>query len=349
MITRENYEIYFLDYLEGNLDDALVDDFIEFLQSNPDLKEELQLAGSVNLKAENLYFSGKKNLYKEKYDLEIEFNQAAVTYLEGDMADAEKSEFEAYLLTHPAKQIEMSLYEKTKLKAEPKVAFKKKSKLYRHNTGRTIILWASRVAAILALAFLIYQVSDNLPVNNIPSEFQATIPGPAEKNESPENANLPLKAEKKQESMPENVNSETPAKKTESKQQPAKSLRESNQGRMDHEKLAETRTPVEIPEKIPARQVAMASEQHADISLIPINTHVNELPGMVNEERFLGDLVKDKTGLSNLSLSSMARAGLNLVSSVSKEKFNYETNPEGQITELSFDSRLLAFSIPTKN
>jgi hypothetical protein len=349
MITRENYEIYFLDYLEGNLDNALVDDFIEFLQSNPDLKEELHLTGLVNLKAENLYFSGKKNLYKEKYDLETEFNQAAVAYLEGDMSDAEKSEFRAYLLTHPAKQIEMSLYELTKLKAEPKVVFKKKWKLYRHNRSKTIILWASRVAAILALAFLIYQVSDNLPVKNITPDFQAAISRPAEKNETPENANIPLKAEKNQEPMPEKVISETPAKKTESKQQRVESLRESNPGHMDHEKLADARTPVEIPERIPARQVALASEQYANTSLIPISTHVHELPGIVKEERFLGDLVKEKTGLNNLSPGSIARAGLNLVSSISKEKFNYETNPEGQITELSFDSRLLAFSIPTKN
>ena len=68
-ITRDNYELYFLDYIEGNLDDNLVDIFIEFLQENPDLKEELQLAGSINIKPESIVFKGKENLYKEKYDL----------------------------------------------------------------------------------------------------------------------------------------------------------------------------------------------------------------------------------------------------------------------------------------
>ena len=42
-INRNNYEAFFIDYLEGNLDEKMVDDFIEFLQQNPDLKEELSV------------------------------------------------------------------------------------------------------------------------------------------------------------------------------------------------------------------------------------------------------------------------------------------------------------------
>ena len=40
-INRNNYEVFFMDYLDGNLDESVVNDFIEFLQKNPDLKEEL--------------------------------------------------------------------------------------------------------------------------------------------------------------------------------------------------------------------------------------------------------------------------------------------------------------------
>ena len=69
----------------------------------------------------------------------------------------------------------------------------------------------------------------------------------------------------------------------------------------------------------------------------------------ISEERFIADVVKEKTGLDNLSLNKITKAGLNLVSSISKDKFNYETNKNGKITEVNFDTRLLAFSIPTKN
>jgi hypothetical protein len=38
MITRENYEIYYLDYLEGNLSDKKTDELLLFLEENTDLK-----------------------------------------------------------------------------------------------------------------------------------------------------------------------------------------------------------------------------------------------------------------------------------------------------------------------
>ncbi len=67
-----------------------------------------------------------------------------------------------------------------------------------------------------------------------------------------------------------------------------------------------------------------------------------------DDERFLADVVKEKTGLNKLSFNKIAKAGLNLVSSISKDKLTYETNETGKVTEINYDSRLLAFSIPTK-
>jgi hypothetical protein len=58
-ITRDNYEEHFLDYLEGNLDENLVDDFIDFLRQNPDLKAELEMAGAVMVELENITFGRK--------------------------------------------------------------------------------------------------------------------------------------------------------------------------------------------------------------------------------------------------------------------------------------------------
>ena len=93
-INRENYEAYFIDYLEGNLDELLVDDFIEFIKLNPDLKEELDLFESLEAIPENIAFENKEGLYKEKYDAETAFNDAAVACLEGDISEGEKSDFE---------------------------------------------------------------------------------------------------------------------------------------------------------------------------------------------------------------------------------------------------------------
>ncbi len=343
-ITRDNYEIYFLDYLEGNLDNALVDNFIEFLQQNPDLKEELQLVGSLNLKPDTENFKGKDSLYKEKYDLKKEFEKAAVAYLEGDLILKEKTEFEAYLSVHPEKQQELALFEKTKLQPDNSVVFFKKDRLYHPSKGRTILLWATRVAAVVTVAFFVYRYAGDIAVNQMLNENQVTVS--ENKNENPEPKSLPEKVEKEK-PVPVKENTQVPVKKSDTKTQPHKSLRESHSGRIDHEKVAWVRPPLEVPQRIPALNASLNRNEPVIASLVPVENEYFEIPSSEYEERLLADVVIEKTGLNNLSLNKVAKAGLNMVAGFSKEKFNYETNSDGQITELNFDSRLLAFSIPT--
>ncbi|MEE4285576.1 MAG: hypothetical protein V2I31_05490 [Mariniphaga sp.] len=347
-ITRDNYEVYFLDYLEGNLDENLVDDFIDFLRQNSDLKAELEMLAPVKVELENIIFRGKNKLYKEKFDLEPEFNRAAVARLEGDLQKNEIAEFEKYLSIRPEKQKEAALFEKTRLKADESIIFKKKNKLYHYSTGKTILFWSTRIAAVLVLAFMVYRVADNISTQNIIPESQVavsekkTIPVPSEP------ANIPQKPEKKEETLPVDKNVAEPLKKAVPKTEPVKSLRETTKGRMDHERIAEVRIPVEIPEKLPGRSASL-SIPHTDVALAQMKITLPETPAQIYEERLLADVVKEKTGIGNLSLNKVAKAGLNLVANVSNEKFSFDTNTDGQITELNYDSRLLAFSIPTKN
>lgn len=344
-ITRDNYEIYFLDYLEGNLDDALVDNFIEFLQENPDLKEELQLVNSLNLEPGSALFKGKEKLYKEKYDLKEVFEKTAVAYIEGDLKSKEKIEFETYLSVHPEKQQELGLFEKTKLQPDNSIVFFNKNRLYHSSKGRTILLWATRVAAVVVVAFLVYRYAGDIALNQMLNENQITVS--ENKNENPEPKSLPEKVEKEKEPVPVKENTQVPVKKSDTKTQPHKSLRESNSGRIDHEKVAWVRPPLEVPQRIPALNASLERSEPVIASLVPIENDYFEIQSSEHEERLLADVVREKTGINNLSLNKVAKAGLNLVADFSKEKFNYETNSDGQITELNFDSRLLAFSIPT--
>jgi hypothetical protein len=347
-ITRDNYEVYFLDYLEGNLDENMVDDFIDFLRQNPDLKAELEMADAVKVELENISFEGKGKLYKQNYDQETEFNHAAVARLEGDLHENEKTEFEHYLSTHPEKQKEAALFEKTRLKADESVVFRKKRSLYHYSAGKTILLWSTRIAAILVLAILVYRVTDNISTQNILPENQVAVTEKKTKPEPAETPVVPEKAEKKEEPVTLGKTVAEPLKKASPKAEPVKSLRENTKGRMEHEKIAEVRVPVEIPEKLSGMNASLAI-QKPELALAQMNITLPETPVENYEERLLADMVKEKTGLGNLSLNKVAKAGLNLVSTVSGEKFSFDTNNNGEITELNYDSRLLAFSIPTKN
>jgi hypothetical protein len=348
-INRNNYEAFFIDYLEGSLDEKMVDDFIEFLQQNPDLKEELSLFETVSVEQEKITFNKKELLFKEKFDIESEFNQAAVARLEGDISDAEKAEFENYLSSHPDKQKEAELFTKTILQPDKSLVFSKKRKLYRYSAGRTVLLWTSRVAAILIVTLTVYIFIENLSNNSVLESQLASVEKEADKKDNaPAAKELPAKNDKQEE--PKIIKEEPvkPAvKKEERKPNQTKIIRENSQGRLINDDLALLRKDVEVPD--PLKTItASFSVQLTDKDLVPVNLIYPVDIEPMFEERLLVDVVKEKTGIQKLNFNKITKAGLSLIANLSKEKFNYETNDSGKVTEVSFDSRLLAFSIPTK-
>ena len=363
-INRDNYEAFFIDYLEGNLDESVVNDFIEFIQQNPDLKQEMELLGSVSLPVEEFEFEKKEKLYREKYDSKEEFNWAVIAEMEEDLAKEEQAAFEDYLSRHPERQKEADLFRKTKLEADESVTFRKKKQLYRRSTAKTILLWASRVAAVLLLAIAAYTLIDHsfeptgsqLAVTENEPESSAEKPAPELTDEplaeSEVLKNVPDKKSEKKEIKPADIKSATPAKKEEV-QPKSKSLRENNRGRIEHEQIAAVREPVEVPVKLGALSatLSVSSEPARMAEMDKYVTPAVAFPAekAVEKERYFADVVKEKTGLDKLSMDKITKAGLNLVSTFSKENFTYETDATGAITEVNFDSRLLAFSIPTKN
>jgi hypothetical protein len=348
-INRNNYEVYFIDYLEGKLDEKLVDDFLEFLLQNPDLKQELTFFESVSVVPEEISFDKKELLFKEKFDSEIEFNRAAISILEGDSSSSEKAEFEKYLLTHPQKDKEIQLFNKTKLLPDTSVTFSKKNKLYKKPVGRTIIFWSARVAAILLLALTFYILIDNSSEEIVPQIQVAENKDEGTKKEtSPEVKQVPVETEKQKTESTKKLAPKPAVKEVKQEPKNGKSLRETSKGRLEREDVAEIRSLVPVPKEL--KTIAASFEvQKPDVRLAAMNFTQPEIVPGYTEERLLADVVIEKTGLDKLSLNKITKAGLNLVSALSKEKFQYETNKEGKIVEYNYDSRLLAFTIPANN
>ncbi len=353
-INRNNYEAYFIDYLDGNLDEKLVDDFLEFLQQNPDLKDELTLFQSVSLEPENIQFSKKEKLYKNKFDLEDNFNQASVASLEGDFNNDEKTEFENYLKSHPEKRKDFQLFKKTKLQPNLSIHFDKKRNLYRQSKSKTIVMWGIRIAAVLILAFTFYVLADRYSNNKI-TETNVAV----NQNETPQKQN-PEKVTSV-ETKKQTESTEDQGQKTEKKpdvktiepnvnkpiQKLDNSMRENNNGRTDEKDVLIVRTPVEALETVPRLSASLDTKQ-PKATLGNIHFVIPEEQVNKDDERLLADVVKEKAGINKLSFGKIAKAGLNLVVSISKDKLTYETNESGNVTEIKYDSRLLAFSIPTK-
>ena len=150
-ITRDNYEPFFLDYLEGNLEETMIDQFLDFLEQNPDLKEELQLFDNIHLPEEQVAFSGKQHLYKTAQDEKPAFEMKTIAYMEGDLKDDERESFETYIAAHPELQKEYELFGKTRLVADTEIKFPQKQKLYRKSGTIIALNWVARAAAVVVL------------------------------------------------------------------------------------------------------------------------------------------------------------------------------------------------------
>ncbi len=341
-INRNNYEAFFIDYLEDNLDKNSVDDFIEFLQQNPDLKEELAILGKVTAVAENISFNKKENLYKEKLDVDETFNQTVVANLEGDISAADKAGLNRFIEKHPEKKRELLLFSKTKLTPDKTIVFKNKKKLYRRSTTKTIVLWSVRIAAVFVLAFAFFTLFNSktnpaLPTNNLAKARKTEILKPSTTKK------LLVKPESKTETKPE----KKIIKKKNSIAPKKKKLVKHIQKEPTAKELEIVREPVEKFPEIKSITASINVNQ-PKLKMKTMHFTVPDNIDYSDDEILLADRIKEKVGFEKVELNKVVKAGLNLVSSISNNKFRYETNHDGKITKYNYESRLVAFSIPSK-
>ncbi len=344
-ITRENYEEYFLDYLEGNLDKNLLNEFKNFLVQNPDLKDELENTGNFKAEPESFTFLKKENLFKSRYEHETEFNKAAVARMEGDLTDTETEEFEKFLKENPEKLYEAELFEKTRLTADETIVFRNKSTLYRQPAGKKIVIWSVRIAAVLVIAFFISRIADYFLNPDVLPENRIVVSDLKKNLEDEKPESVPFYIEKEEIKMPiPEADTETIKKETE-KIKSVQIVNSTLKSKAEQQYIAEGRVPVELPAKIASRNVSLTAK-HTNLSLLSMNSNFTETEEKILDERLLADIVKEKTGFEKITLSKIVTAGLNIVSAVTGQKFSYQTNDEGRVKELNFDSHLLAFDIP---
>jgi hypothetical protein len=341
MITRNNYELWFLDYLEGNLDERLVDDFLEFIRENPDLAEELHLFEAIGLAESDLFFSDKKKLYKDSFDLPDVFDLAAIGLFEGDLDQDEQVRFNNYLKHHPEKYKELQLFKLTKLSPEPSLFFNNKQMLYRQPFIRLVAFRLLRIAAVFIFFFALCRAlekpsqemisgnpltiftSDNLVTRRADKIDRNITPGATERPHSgPDRPGIIREKRNQEEKIPESMASFV-----------FQSIKES------------------------------AREYHPSVLAVANSSTVNEIQTTASElmtPAFFYEIVTiddpvnvslshkffQKIGLSRLNPAKVVRWSLSLATNLTKEKFNYTTDASGEIIALNLDTRLVSLSIP---
>ncbi|QIA06506.1 anti-sigma factor [Draconibacterium halophilum] len=341
-INKTNYEAYFIDYLEGNLDEGLIDSFIAFLKENPELKKEMELYEPISVKPEKVAFNNKTELYKSQYDTEETFNNTAIALLEDDLSEEEKQEFESYLASHPEKGKQAAAFRNTKLTADESIIFTAKKKLYKKAAGKTILLWTSRAAAVLVLGLLIFNLTNQ---NNTVEEnaSQQIVEIEKKPQQTIEEAPVTLPENDAETVLAENIETKTPdpIKEIDSKKPRIENIIEENNTTSAPDELLAMRETLVVPEKLNSITASLNTEE---VSTTLATMYIIYPAETYDDEMLLADRVKEKINLRKIS-----KAGLDLIANISDDRFEYETNNNGKVVNYTYESRLLAFSIPGKN
>lgn len=345
MITRNNYEVYLIDYMDGSLCSSLVDELYRFLDQNPDIAEEFEGLSSVSLNPPTLKFEGKELLKKKssiRYGIDSEIDYLLIAELENDITKQEKETLTILQNNNPDIVNKRSKYSKTKLSANLNEKFEFKSSLKRtpvvYIRHRNVQFMLSIAASLLIFVGVFAWVNSALITNETMvaqsheqkleetnNTAQANSQEIQTTNKDVAFETLPLKEAKVFNQMPVNIEVETPEMQT------------------------TAREPVAL-EKIEARDIQnlnLAQSSAAIKISIPKNIVMEKpLPQFSQENE-----VPSKEGtVKEIGLFDVVQMGVNKLAQATgaNVRLEGEKNQKGKLTKIEFDSKLFALSTPVR-
>ena len=347
MINRGNYESFFLEYLEGNLENKVINELMDFLKKNPDLKEELHFFEKVHLPEEQIVFSGKEYLYKSAMVKANELEINAIAFMEGILTDMEHESFETLMRGNPQLFKEYDLITKTCLVADRSIKFPDKQNLYRRSSTFILMKWGIRVAAVMIIFFGINSLFQNgtqvfMPV---PNQGIASM----EHNQIPPTDNIESNIKHKRDEI-----SARPANFTEPI--PLKSLYEAKNNHKDITSAVTTdsanafikRGLINLKEVSPVLPL-LEIRLNKNLLAVSQSIYTKEIEKYVNtcllDEPMIKTRAKGPINKDFLSTDWIIRSGLNAASELSRNRIGFKVK-NGKISSLNFETKLMAFSIP---
>jgi hypothetical protein len=159
VITRDNYEAFFVMYVDDELSAADRKAVENFIQLHPDLEEELVMLQQSVLRAdEHIVFEQKELLFKNSTTPilvnEHNYEQYFVLYGDDELTNEEKDRVEQFVYHHPQYQAEFELIQQVKLVPDNTLTFPDKAYLYRteeDDSRIAVFPWWRLTAAAIAL------------------------------------------------------------------------------------------------------------------------------------------------------------------------------------------------------
>jgi hypothetical protein len=192
-INRDNFEIYMLDYLEGNLDPLLTADLMAFFAENPGFEKLLLEFDQEMVLKDSVTFENKTVLKKDFSDVvainAANFEEFCIASCENILGYSGEQKLADYLAQHPHKQADYEMYRKLKLHPDTSVVYpgkaslKKSVPLNRSVKLKYLYYSAGLAAASLAL-FVMLTVKKQPAAMNATAETKIHKETPADMNRS---------------------------------------------------------------------------------------------------------------------------------------------------------------------
>jgi hypothetical protein len=158
-INQHNYEAFYLDYLEGNLNEIDQAMLFKFLDDNLDFKAELEddiLEYTISSDSDKLTAFEKEDLkHFDCHKGEIclnNVNDFIISDLENDISSQKKKELNAFIIEHELESDKKYFYA-TKLKPNLSEVFDDKSELKKKGVIIPLFLKIASIAAVALLLF----------------------------------------------------------------------------------------------------------------------------------------------------------------------------------------------------
>lgn len=168
-INLNNYEVYLIDYLDGNLSVEVEKELMLFLEKHPEIKSEFENFEEITISDEDFIFDDKDSIKRKKIIAteninENNYEEFFVAFYENDLSESSIVEVLNFVEQNPELEKEFKLHKSLILKSE-NIVFEDKDKLKKR---RTIAIWQYQsLAAAASIAILIsffFFLNNNKPI-----------------------------------------------------------------------------------------------------------------------------------------------------------------------------------------
>ena len=357
-INRHNYEIFFIDYLDGNLLPSQEKRLWLFLKENPDLKDELENFEPVEISSEKQPFPKKQQLKKTvllNHSNSSIFDELCIRYIEGDLSLKEKVALNEYMNNNSEKSREFKIFKQTKIKADSSILFPDKEKLKKSAMFFALkrlypyIAVAASILLLIAVYFLVPQ-KNNEPYLNRIAVFET--------NPAQENFKILELTEE-----PTSTNKSLPL--AEAEKQPLSIEKKEDQSIQSVDDIDKERFRVTAIEPLPIKRIEQkrnplnitnVESGITNKTLDYFQTQYSQEPEYKNLTSFLAESVSERliktteNDNKKFELFDLARWSVQVINWLTGSNMTLEKqyNKDGEAEKINFNSKLIAFSAPIR-